>query len=75
MYRSYRVLRMQHRAERYVEQIFSVFRDDPRQLPPDYGARIGPESVERVIADYIASMTDRSALLEYRRLFDPLMKP
>lgn len=75
MYRSYRVLRMQRRAERFVEQIFTVFQDDPRQLPADYTARIGADSVERVIADYIACMTDRSALLEYRRLFDPLMKP
>jgi dGTP triphosphohydrolase len=31
--------------------------------------------VYRVVADFIASMTDRSALLEYRRLFDPMMRP
>jgi dGTPase len=76
MYGSYRVVRMQNRAERFIEQIFHVFQEDSRQLPPEYQLELSDsKSLERVIGDYIASMTDRSALLEYRRLFDPLMKP
>jgi dGTPase len=76
MYGSYRVVRMQQRAERFIEQMFHVLRDDVRQLPPEYQQELREgKTLERVIGDYIASMTDRSALLEYRRLFDPLMKP
>ncbi|MBI5671485.1 MAG: deoxyguanosinetriphosphate triphosphohydrolase [Chloroflexi bacterium] len=75
MYRHFRVARMAKRAERFVEQIFTSYVEDPRQLPRSYQARIGESDIRRVVADYIAAMTDRGALLEYRRLFDPLMRP
>lgn len=75
MYYSFRVIRMKRRAERFIEQIFTTLIADPRQLPKECQANIERLPAERVIADYIASMTDRSALLEYRRLFDPLMRP
>lgn len=75
MYRHFRVARMAKRAERFVEQIFTSYVEDPRQLPKTYQARIGESDIRRVVADYIAAMTDRGALLEYRRLFDPLMRP
>ena len=35
------------------------------------GGRRGARHAPRVVADYIAGMTDRFALNEYRRLFDP----
>mgnify|MGYP001427453207 CR=1 FL=1 len=75
MYYSFRVVRMKKRAERFIEQIFGTLLDDPRQLPPEQQQEIDRRGVHRVIADYIASMTDRSALLEYQHLFDPLTRP
>lgn len=75
MYYSFRVVRMKRRAERFIEQIFGTLIDDPRQLPKECQNDLQTYPLHRVVADYIASMTDRSALLEYRRLFDPLMRP
>jgi dGTPase len=66
---------MAKRAQRFLEEIFTSYIKEPRQLPKDLQAKIANEGKHRVVADYIASMTDRSALLEYRRLFDPLMRP
>jgi dGTPase len=75
MYRHFRIVRMAKRAERFISEIFRSYVAQPRQLPLEDQAKLQQESVQRVVADYIASMTDRGALLEYRRLFDPLMRP
>jgi dGTPase len=75
MYYSFRIVRMAKRAEHFITEIFNSYLKEPRQLPPEYQAKLGAEATHRVVADYIASMTDRGALLEYRRLFDPLTKP
>jgi dGTPase len=75
MYTNYRIIRMQKRAERFIEQMFTAFVQDPRQLPKECQDEMKQRDVHRVVADFIASMTDRSALLEYRRLFDPMMRP
>lgn len=75
MYYSFRVVRMKNRAHRFIEEIFTTLLADPLQLPKESQLELNERSAERVIADYIASMTDRSAVLEYRRLFDPLMRP
>jgi dGTPase len=71
----YRVARMANRAQRFIEQIFTSYMEDPRQLPREYQAQIPERDKRRVVADYIAAMTDRGAVLEYRRLFDPLARP
>lgn len=75
MYYHFRVIRMQKRAEQFIHQMFESFIAEPRQLPLEYQAQLANGDIYRVVADYIASMTDRSALLEYRRLFDPLARP
>jgi dGTPase len=75
MYRHFRIMRMAKRAERFINELFHSCVSEPRQLPKLYQERLKDESLHRVVADYIASMTDRGALLEYRRLFDPLMRP
>ncbi len=74
MYRHFRVVRMQSRAERFVEALFSSYMKEPRQLPDDYRAKLEEEPAHRVVADYIASLTDRSALGEYQQLFDPITR-
>jgi dGTPase len=68
LYRHYRVMRMANKARRVVVGLFDAFSDDPRLLPPAYqspDAAVQP----RLIAHYIAGMTDRYALKEYQRLF------
>ncbi len=75
MYRHFRIVRMQTRAEHFVEALFTSYVKEPRQLPDVYRAKLKDESTHRVVADYIANLTDRSALQEYRQLFDPISRP
>ena len=69
MYRHFRVVRMQTRAEHFVEALFVSYIKEPDQLPEEYRARLDKESIHRVVADYIANLTDRSALHEYQMIF------
>jgi len=74
MYRHYRVVRMAEKARRVVQELFCAYMENPAMLPPgvlDQTPEKGDDaSRARAIADYIAGMTDRYALDEYRRLFD-----
>jgi len=83
LYRHFRVVRMFRKAERVLEQLFEAFEADYRQLPADTRRKIRQVQPDlapggaltadayRVIIDYLAGMTDRYALQEYRRLYDP----
>ena len=75
MYRHYRVVRMQVKAERIVEDIFNAYREEPSTLPEQFQAFINQRGLERTICDYIAGMTDRYAIEEHQKLFNPLEKP
>jgi len=68
LYQHYRVNRMSGKARRIIGALFEAFMDDPRLLPPDYQQKARQDQA-RTIADYIAGMTDRYAMKEYRRLF------
>ncbi|MEM8793312.1 MAG: deoxyguanosinetriphosphate triphosphohydrolase [Pseudomonadota bacterium] len=76
MYRHHRVKRMRIKATQVVEELFNIFIDDPTLMPPDWSAGCGDDltSRARVVADYIAGMTDRFALEEHRVLTDPLAR-
>ncbi len=67
LYRHYHVMRMSAKAHRIIRELFQAFMDDERLLPPQY-QRTGEER-PRVVADYIAGMTDRYAIREHRRIF------
>jgi dGTPase len=69
LYRHYRVVRMSRKAHRIVTDLFQAFLDDPRLLTPEFQERARAGDTPRAIADYIAGMTDRYAILEHRRLF------
>jgi dGTPase len=73
MYRHYRVNRMTSKARRVVQDLFGLLFAEPQTLPTEWQRQAGapntPETA-RVVADYIAGMTDRFALDEHRRLFD-----
>ena len=71
MYRHFRIVRMQTRAEHLIQALFASYIGEPRQLPDEYRGKLADEAPHRVIADYIASLTDRSALREYQQLFNP----
>lgn len=75
MYGSWRIVRMQRRAELFIKAIVETLLEDPRQLPPDVMPTVEERGLPRAVADYVACMTDKGALLEYRRLFDPTTSP
>ncbi|HZN23827.1 MAG TPA: deoxyguanosinetriphosphate triphosphohydrolase [Burkholderiales bacterium] len=68
LYRHYRVARMSSKARRIVTELFGAFLAEPTLLPPEFQSRASDDK-PRAIADYIAGMTDRYAMLEHRRLF------
>lgn len=68
LYRHYRVNRMTSKAKRIIAELFNAFINDPGLLPDDYRPS-NPDMQPRVIADYIAGMTDRYAIREHQRLF------
>jgi dGTPase len=71
LYNHYRVIRMSNKAARFLEMLFKVYCDSPRQLPEAEYAKIATRGKEQVICDYIAGMTDRYAMDEYKKLFEP----
>lgn len=71
MYRHHRVARMEEKARRIIADLFNAFARNPNILPPKFFHYIETEGLERIICDYVAGMTDRYALDEHKRLFDP----
>jgi dGTPase len=74
MYENYRVIRMEQKAKRIIGDLFRSYCEKPEQFPPHIYHRVKNEGAKRVACDYIAGMTDRFAMEEYRKLFDPLEK-
>jgi dGTPase len=75
LYRHYRVVRMQVKAEKLLTDIFNAYKNEPTMLPSNIRSFIDIRGLERTICDYIAGMTDRYAIEEHRKLFDPLERP
>ena len=75
MYRHYRVVRMQEKAERVLTELFKAYVDEPTMLPWQFQDQIEQKGKERAICDYLAGMTDRFAVEEYQKLFDPSLLP
>ena len=74
LYNHYRVIRMSKKAYRFIENLFVTYADNPEQLPKAQSAQLKTEDKFRVVCDYIAGMTDRYALEEYNKFFDPYKK-
>jgi dGTPase len=75
MYRHHRVVRMQQKAERVLTELFNAYVREPAMLPNQFQEQIDGKGKERTICDYLAGMTDRFAVDEYQRLFDPALLP
>jgi len=77
LYDHYRVRRMTRKAEQIVADLFGIFMGDIRLLPPQFQVKSRatadePSMRARIVADYVAGMTDRYAIREHKRLFDPI---
>jgi len=78
VYQHYRVLRMTSKARNVLTALFGAFFEDLNLMPTEHrnaaaraeGER-GKSGRARVVADYVAGMTDRYAILEHRRVFEP----
>ena len=75
LYRHHRVVRMSMKAERIIGELFFAYQREPEMLPHHIQEDIEARGLERIICDYIAGMTDRFAVDEYKKLFDPSTKP
>ena len=78
VYRHFRVVRMTTKAQRVVRELYNAYFEDIRLLPDEHReaalrleSRGGADGRARAVADYIAGMTDRYAILEHARLYDP----
>jgi len=74
MYRHFTVNRMAAKAGRVVQELFGLLLAEPRLLPQEWEILTdgpGTATTARAVADYVAGMTDRFALAEHDRLFDP----
>lgn len=74
LYHHYRVVRMSNKAKRFIGELFAIYVEKPQALPANIQNRIPRDGIERSVCDYIAGMTDRYALDEYKKLFDPYEK-
>lgn len=75
LYRHPRVLRMQVKAERIIGDLYKAYHSEPSILPHNVQGEIEIRGLERTICDYVAGMTDRYAIEEHTKLFDPTIKP
>ena len=71
LYRHHLVVRMGAKADRILRDLWEAYLEEPAQLPPSVTAGRSHEPEPRAIADYLAGMTDRFAMDEHRKLFDP----
>jgi dGTPase len=78
LYHHHQVYRVMTKAKRVVRDLFAALMADPRLMPPEFAveaqaqeAQDGVDGRARVVSDYVSGMTDRFALDEHERLFDP----
>jgi dGTPase len=75
LYRHHRVVRMAVKAERILNDLFNAYQAEPSILPVHVQERVEEFGLERTLCDYIAGMTDRFAVEEHQKLFNPEVKP
>jgi dGTPase len=73
VYRHWRINRSTSKAKRVVRDLFGIYTAEPNILPDDWrrlAEHVDEKSRAIAVADFIAGMTDRFAMIEHRRLFD-----
>ena len=71
LYKNYRVVRMSKKASRFLKSLFDLYCENTDQLPPQARENIQERGKYGVIRDYMAGMTDRYALDQYKKFFEP----
>jgi dGTPase len=74
MYQHYRVTRMSLKSQKVINELFSIYTEHPDTLPERYAEEIEQHGLIRTVTDFIAGMTDRFALEEYKKLTDPFIR-
>ena len=59
------------RAQRVVLELCKHFSANPEEMPAEYRPGARPDPLDRLVADYVASMTDRFAVETFKRVFVP----
>jgi dGTPase len=75
LYNHPRVVRMAVKAENVLSDIFEAYLRSPAMLPYDFQGFVKQRGLQRTVCDYLAGMTDRYAIQEYEKLFDPHSLP
>jgi dGTPase len=79
MYRAPSVMAVRAEVTQMVDDLFPLFLKQPDHLPPEWQADVASARDEtelaRVVADYVAGMTDRFAIQEHARLFGSTLSP
>jgi dGTPase len=70
-YQHYKIMRMTDKGKRVIRALIEAYQQNPNLLPPEVQKQVDGADPRMAIADYIAGMTDRYAVREYARLFDP----
>ncbi len=70
-YYHHRVMRQVHKAEHILTSLYKAFTSRPKMMPNNHQARVTKVGLERAICDYLAGMTDRFAMDEFNKLFEP----
>lgn len=71
LYQHHLVVQMTYKGQKFIAALFDAYLAKPKLLPPEVLKRAEAEGVHRSICDYLAGMTDRFAVDEYKRLFEP----
>jgi dGTPase len=72
LYQHWRVMRMDRKARRFIADLFEAYTNSPVILPKTVQEVTQERDLYRTVCDYIAGMTDRFALQEYNKLFNPM---
>jgi dGTPase len=75
LYNHYRVVRMAVKAERIIQNLYEAFTKEPTTLPDNFQSDVNDIGLEKTVCFYIAGMTDRYAINEHQKLFDPEILP
>lgn len=75
LYNHPRVARMAVKAQNLLTDIFNAYIRDPQMLPYEFQGYVEERGLHRTVCDYLAGMTDRYAVQEYEKLFDPNSLP
>ena len=75
MYRHPRVVRMAVKAERIISDLFEAYVQEAQMLPHEVQELAQKRGLDRAVCDYLAGMTDRYAIDQHSKLFDPKTRP